>query len=497
MFERYRNFLRGVSSNWLGKLGVILVTSSFVTLVVFELARLVGMIDNAYVGLVTYMVFPALFILGLILIPFGWRKLKRESGKSTRALLRERFAPPETEPDVHGSRVVRTVAWLTVVNVVFLVVIGSQLLHFMDQPHFCGTACHSVMHPEWETYQLSPHARVKCVECHVGEGVDALVDAKLNGLWQIISVTFDLLERPIPTPVHQLRPARETCEQCHWPDKFYGNRIKTVTGYAADSQSTKHFTTLNLKIDASRGPTQAGIHWHIADANEVRYTSVNDEREKMIWVEVLQPDSSYRRYVNRDLEARGSYDQSIRVLDCVDCHNRATHIYHQPEDAVDRKLEAELLPRELPFIKREALAVITNRYPGTVAANEGIANQLHGFYRRELPQVSASRGRLIDSAVTVLQRIHHENVFPRMNITWGAYPSHIGHEGESGCFRCHNDKLVAADGGTISYDCTLCHSILADNHRDAFHYLSPPDTADPSYPMHRYLRQEFLRTVDE
>ena len=186
MFSRYKNFIRGVSVNKIGLAGVVLTTSSFVTFVFLELIRILGFITNAYVGLVNYMVFPAIFIVGLILIPIGWRRRKKQTGKSTQELLQEQFEKEETEGKFLGSRIFRTIAIFTIINIAFLGVLSSRMLHFMDEPHFCGTACHTVMNPEWVTYQASPHARVKCVECHVGEGVDALVDAKLNGLWQII-----------------------------------------------------------------------------------------------------------------------------------------------------------------------------------------------------------------------------------------------------------------------------------------------------------------------
>ena len=235
LIRRYKNFIRGVSVNKTGKAGVILTTSSFITLVIFETARLTGIVTNSYVGLVTYMLFPAVFIAGLVLVPIGWMKYRRQRGRTTRELLSETFPGDEMKTGILGSPVVRTIAILTMVNVVFMGVVGVNMLHFMDSAEFCGTACHTVMNPEWTTYQLSPHARVQCVECHVGEGVDALVNAKLNGLRQVLLASLNIYSRPVPTPVHQLRPARETCEKCHWPDKFYGIRQKQIVRYTPDS----------------------------------------------------------------------------------------------------------------------------------------------------------------------------------------------------------------------------------------------------------------------
>ncbi|UCC44399.1 MAG: NapC/NirT family cytochrome c [Candidatus Zixiibacteriota bacterium] len=492
MFGRYLNFVRGVATNWWGRLGVILTTSSFVCMVVMELARLVGLITSSYAGLVSYMVFPALFILGLLLIPIGWRRLRKQTGKSSRELRESKFGKEFGVASFGGSRLFRTVAVLSVVNIVFLLIVSSRMFAFMDTAEFCGTACHSVMNPEWVTYQQSPHARVDCVQCHVGEGAEALVDSKLNGLWQIASVTFDLLERPIPTPVHQLRPARQTCEKCHWPDKFYGHRLKTITRYGHDSASIRLYTTLSLKVDAGTIQRRGGIHWHIAQENEVRYASVEDKREKIIWAEVLRPDGSYHRYTSTDDAAIGRDALSVRTMDCVDCHNRATHIYELPDRAIDDRIQKGVLDRSLPFLKREALHAVSAGYVSREAAMEGIANHIHGFYQRHYPDLARSRVMTLDSVITVLQGIYNRNIHPGMKIEWRTYPSHIGHVGEGGCFRCHNPRMVDENRSAISSDCALCHSMLSNGHDDPFQYLRPADTLSPDYQMHLYLQQEFM-----
>ncbi|HQP42943.1 MAG TPA: NapC/NirT family cytochrome c, partial [Thermoanaerobaculales bacterium] len=263
MLRSYVDFVRAVSIDRLGRLGVVLTTSSFASFVVLQLAMLAGIVTNAYVGLIVYMLFPVLFVVGLLIIPVAWYRQRRRTGLSTRQLVEARFGPDAVAGSVAGARVFRTVALLTLANLLILGGASIKMLHFMDSPRFCGTACHQVMSPEWTTYQASPHARVACVECHVGEGMGALLNSKLNGAWQIVSATFDLYERPIPTPVLQLRPARETCERCHWPEKFYGNRLTTRIRYDNDEASTPHYTTLNLKIDAGAAGS-TGVHWHVA-----------------------------------------------------------------------------------------------------------------------------------------------------------------------------------------------------------------------------------------
>jgi hypothetical protein len=346
MVRVFRRFLHGVTSSLVGALGVALVNAAFFIFLVVEGLRLVGVLKSAYVGMISYLVLPPVFVLGLLLIPVGWWLHVRRSPHSWRTLLTADFGDELVAPRGSGSRLFALVATLTVVNLAFLGGGSARMLQFMEEPEFCGTACHSVMSPEWATYQDSPHARVRCVECHVGEGAEALIDSKVNGLWQLVSVTFDLYERPIPTPVHQLRPARETCEHCHWPDKVTGDRIKTWERFEMDRESTPTYTTLKLYVGSSEGD---GVHWHVGADNQVRYASEDDERRVMLWVEARASDGGWIRYEDPGRIAEPSGDEHVRVMDCVDCHNRVTHIYEGPEDAVDRLIAEGAIDRRIPL----------------------------------------------------------------------------------------------------------------------------------------------------
>ncbi len=476
MLNDYLNFVKKVSLNQLGKWGVVLTTSSFATFIVLELARLLGILTNSYIGLITYLLFPTLFVIGLILIPIAWNKQKKNSGKTTRELLDSQFGTNETAAGFFGSKIMLSVAGLSLVNILFLSIASTQMLDFMDEPVFCGTACHSVMHPEWITYQQSPHARVHCVECHVGEGTGALISSKLNGAYQMLSVTFKLYEKPIPTPVHQLRPARETCEKCHWPEKFYGTRIKSYVRYQMDEASTPEYTTLNLKIDTGKGKEKAGIHWHIAAKNQVRYAAADEKRLKMLWVEEIKEDGTVIRYKNTEArEDELKHETEARTMDCVDCHNRATHIYEDPSMALDDRIQKGLIDHSLPFIKREGLASISNYFKTREEGQTAIRKHIESFYRRNYPKLLISQSDKIDQAIKTLQAIYHRNIHPGMNIIWGSYPNFLGHQKDSGCFRCHNGDFVSEDGQEISYECTTCHSILALEEANPFSYLFDTD----------------------
>ena len=497
MKEAYLNFIRGVSVNKIGKTGVALTTSSFITMIFLELLRVAGILTNAYIGLITYLLLPTVFVIGLILIPFAWFKYQKQSGQTTRELLQKNFSDEELEQSHLGSKLFRTLLIFTLINILFLSIASMRMLSFMDKAVFCGTACHSVMGPEWATYQVSPHSRVACVECHVGEGVGALIDSKINGTWQMISVTFDLYERPIPTPVHQLRPARETCEKCHWPEKFYGSKLKSIVHYQQDESSTPKYTTLALKIDMGEETGKAGIHWHIADKNEIRYASKDDEREEMLWVEVKQNDGSFRKFTNKKLTENKSEPDNIRIMDCVDCHNRATHIYEDPHDAVDQRIRKGLLDRSLPYIKREALGALISSFTTTEKAKDIIQNRINGFYREKYPDLLGVRSASIDKAISTLQDVYSTNVHYSMNVDWGAYPNYLGHKAESGCFRCHNDKLVDENNVAIRHNCTMCHSILANDSDEPFTYLKQATNSARDSLMHEYLQDEFLDYFSE
>jgi len=500
MLHRFRLFLRGVSSTRIGTLGVALTTSSFLLLVFMLLMQSAGVMGNSYAGLLTFLVLPALFILGLLLIPIGWHQLKKRTGLTTDQLLRDTFSEELTQANILGSSLAMTIAGLTVINLLILGFGGGAILHHMDSPEFCGTTCHTVMNPEWVTYKSSPHAHVACVECHVGEGAGALIDAKLNGLRQMWLVTVGGYNRPIPTPVHTLRPARETCEKCHWPDKFYGDRIKTFARFDQDTTSTPHFSTLALKVGAGG---QAGkIHWHVSEENEVRYQPRSDDRMQMDWVEVKRGDT-FHRFENRrklighsSTADHGEHAAEVRTMDCIDCHNRATHVYQTPEDVVDNLLAEGAIDAGMPWAKAAGLAALTITVPEGRNTEEAIGRALRGFYRRKDPEVLKRFISQFDVMTVELAKAYQRNVHPAMLVDWGNYPSHLGHrQGQAGCFRCHNSDMVDEAGESISSDCTLCHSILAFESPTPFRYLEPVQTAQPDSAMHVYLQAEFTGGV--
>ena len=454
-----------ISRNPISMTGVVVTTISAIIFLTLFAIELVGYSGGPYVGIMVFLVVPAFFVLGLLLIPFGiWR-----AGRKARLVAEAGEEPAaETFPviDLNQVRVRKAVlifAALTVVNIVIIATATYKGVEVMGSTKFCGTVCHSVMTPEYTSYQRSPHARVKCVECHIGAGASWFVKSKLSGSWQIASVMFNLYERPIPTPVHDLRPARETCEQCHWPAKFVGDRLKVITKFDEDEQNTEKKTALLVHVGGTMGSTSRGIHWHVDRGVNVSFVS-DEKRETIGDVNLTLADGTHRVYKPSTPLAKPA--TGTRIMECVDCHNRPSHIYRLPEVEVDDAILDGRIDRTLPFIRREAVKALKMNYASREVAQVKMREAVQGFYLASYPELARTKAQSIDAAVKNVQAIYNANVWPSMRITWGAYPSFIGHTAATGCFRCHDDEHTTADGRTISGDCALCHSVLAEEEAD-------------------------------
>jgi hypothetical protein len=152
-----------------------------------------------------------------------------------------------------------------------------------------------------------------------------------------------------------------------------------------------------------------------------------------------------------------------RVMDCVDCHNRPSHVFKSAEDALNEKLLTGIIPKEIPYIKRQALEAIIKDYPSQDAARRAIAREIMDWYRQNYPKIVAQQEDILSRAVMGAQQAYVENVFPNMNIGWKTYTSFTGHDKEGGCFRCHNEEFKTESGEPITTDCNACHIILAED----------------------------------
>lgn len=460
-----KDLLQKISKNPISLFGVWITTVSAAIFLSLFGIELVGFSGSPYLGIMAFLVVPAFFIGGLLLIPFGIWYSKRKASKAAA----EGESVDENKflvVDFNVEKVRKTVLILSVLSVVNLAIITTATfkgVEVMGSTKFCGTACHSVMAPEYTTYQRSPHAKVKCVECHIGSGASWFVKSKLSGSWQLISVALNLYQRPIPTPVHNLRPARDTCEQCHWPSKFVGDRLKVYTRYTEDEGNTETKTALLIHVGGSQGSVSRGIHWHVDRGVKIRYQA-NEKRLAIGEVELTRPDGTVEVFKpSKPLEKAAP---GMRGMECIDCHNRPSHIYRLPEDEVNDSMFAGRIDRSLPFIRREAVKALKAEYTSQKDATDKIRLAITGFYASSYPEIAKTKGPAIEAAVKNLQTVYEGNVWPHMKIGWGAYPSFLGHTAIEGCFRCHDDDHKTKEGKTISQDCTLCHSVLAQDEKD-------------------------------
>ncbi len=439
--------------------GMVLTTISAVVFLIVFFADLFGFHSNPYLGILFFLVLPGIFLFGLALIPFGaWIERRRRARGLAVATHWPRL---DLNDSVQRSTAV-IVFVLTIANIVIVSLAAYRGVEYMDSPQFCGQVCHTVMKPEFSAFQDSPHSRVACVQCHIGPGASWFARSKVSGLRQVFAVAFHTYSRPIPSPVQNLRPARDTCEQCHWPEKFHGDKIRRVVEYAEDEKNTESVTTLQVHVGggSERLGIAQGIHWHMNVANEVEYIATDAKREVIPWVRVKDRSGAVREYVAEGATPDQLAKGERRRMDCMDCHNRPSHaIAATPERAVNERMASGEIPTTLPFVRREAVKALKASYPSQEAADEAIARTLREFYRTQENAVYMSRRQDVEKAVQAATTIYRRNVFPEMNVQFGTYPNNIGHMDFPGCFRCHDDNHKARDGKKISQECDACHSI--------------------------------------
>jgi hypothetical protein len=439
--------------------GMVLTTVSAATFLVVFFADLFGLHTNPYLGILFFLVLPGIFIFGLVLIPFGaWIERRRRA----RGRAAETRWPRVDLNDPIQRRAAVIIFGLTMANVVIVSLAAYRGVEYMDSPQFCGQVCHTVMKPEFSAYQDSAHSRVACVQCHIGPGASWFARSKVSGIRQVFAVSFHTYSRPIPSPVQNLRPARDTCEQCHWPEKFHGDKIRRVVEYSEDEKNTESVTTLQVHVGggSERLGIAQGIHWHMNVANEVEYIATDEKRQVIPWVRVKDHTGAVREYVadgaTPDQLAKGER----RRMDCMDCHNRPAHpMAPTPERAVNERMASGEIPPTLPFVRREAVKALKAGYASQEAAGDAIARVLREFYRAQASDVYMSRRQDVEKAVNATTDIYRRSVFPEMNVQFGTYPNNIGHMDFPGCFRCHDDNHKTKDGRKIGQDCDSCHSI--------------------------------------
>ena len=474
---------KGLIKNPVSLIGLALALVAFANIVFLVLIDILSSQPAPYLGVLAYMVAPAFLIVGLILIPIGIMVERRRRLRNVGAPFH--FARLDLNNPAQRS----TVAFVLSFVVAFTLIsaVGSyKAYEFTDSIQFCGQLCHTVMHPEFTAYQASPHARVACVDCHVGSGASWYVKSKLSGARQVYYTALGTYPRPIPTPVANLRPAPQTCEQCHWPKKFWGAQLKVFTHYGSDEQNTPRVIRMLIKTgggDPSLGIAGEGIHWHMNIANKITYFATDEQRQTIPWIRMEDAQGNVTEYVTKDNPPKQAQIDKAdkRRMDCIDCHNRPTHIYVAPDLSVDRSITGRTIDASLPFIKQQGVQVLTADYKTADEAQTAIADNINKFYQQKYPQIASSKADSIKGSIAELQRIYRTTFFPDMKVNWKTHPNNIGHFYFPGCFRCHDGNHVSKDGKVISKDCNSCHTVLDQEEGGA--HLAPMASVSFKHPV--------------
>ena len=452
-----------VFRNWLSATGLVIVVGSLFSFLLLLLLDAMAHFANPYIGILTYLVAPVFLVFGLVLGVVGalwrWRQLHKKTGPL-----------PPLRIDLTRPRDRRVFALFLAASVIFLLIsaIGSyQSYQFTESVQFCGQTCHGVMKPELVTFLHSPHARVACAECHIGKGAKWYVRSKLSGTYQVYATLEDKFPRPIPPNIKNLRPAQETCEECHWPSKFVGSLERTFWYFLSDETNTPFTVQMLLNVggdDPTHGPV-GGIHWHMNVGNRIEYLATDEARQKIPWVRMIDLYGVVTEF--RSPKFTNEVDEAqVRRMDCMDCHNRPAHRYQTADSAVNLAMALGKLDRSLPYLKTNTLFALTRPYTNETQALQGIATFLSGRYPDD---------KRLRPAIQATQEIYTNNFFPEMKADWRTYPDDIGHKDWPGCFRCHDGLHQTADAKrTIkANDCNACHIILAQGNGPQLQQLTP------------------------
>lgn len=452
------NWLRPLiflGNNPISLIGGALTTASAMTLIGFWVVDVFGRSGPAspYIGILVDLCLPALFVLGLILIPIGiWLRRRR---------LRAAGQLPSVYPQINlGDPVFRHgVDFVVVATFINFVIVGTasyRSVAYMDTPNFCGQACH-VMAPEWAAYHVAPHSHVACTDCHIPSGVGGFVHAKINGTKQLIQVVFKTYPRPIMAD-DKVPPASKTCVHCHNPERYVGDKLVVKTSYGDDKTNSVTRSLVLLHVGGKdMSGRLSGIHG--AHLGHIEYIATDATNQTIPWVAKINDNGSTTEYVSTD--AKAPVTGTKRLMDCMDCHNRAAHSFDTPGDALDKAMALGTPSTSLPFVHKEGLALIKADYASQADAESKITAGLEDFYRSQYPGVATQQRAQIEQAAQMLVSIYGRNVFPFMKVTWGTHPNNLGHNDYPGCFRCHDGSHNAKDGKSITNDCTVCHNLVA------------------------------------
>jgi len=442
--------------------GTLLSLISFTLIAFLTLVELFAETSNPYLGIVTFLLLPTFLILGLLLIAFGAIKENR------RLLLMS--DKKNTLPIINLNNPKHQIALFVFTVGTFIIIIFSvfgsfKAYEYTDSDQFCGEVCHKVMEPEYTAYKDSPHSRVGCVKCHIGPGADWFVKSKISGSYQVYSIIFNKYSRPIKTPIPELRPAQETCEQCHLPSHFYNEKKVKYDLFLTDEKNSEYQLTMLVKVGGGTpefGNTE-GIHWHMNLANDIYYISTDESRNNIPWVKSRNKKTGKEvvyRDTSQNIPTELIKPTNYKKMDCIDCHNRPSHVFNNPNKVLNVFMQNGRIDKTIPYIKNVGVQSLETYARSRKTALKDIENFVWNFYKTNYPEIAQEKEQEINNAINHFTNIYLRNYFPDMKVNWKVYPSNIGHMHAPGCYRCHDGKHVSKEGNVISNDCNICHTII-------------------------------------
>jgi hypothetical protein len=374
--------------------------------------------------------------------------------KRSKSSLRRFFYPPAGSP-----------RWMFLLPYVVLAILGIMLLvggmygwDYTNSPGFCGTTCHT-MPPQNATYLASPHSNVYCTECHIGRSfLGEQVARKTEDVREVISMVFHTYEFPIQAS--RSRPALQTCEKCHQPEAFSGDRLLVVNHFQEDQNNTPFSYYLIMKTGggAKRQGLGRGIHWHIV--NKVVYYSPDPLNQEIPYIRVYNNDGTTTEYV----DAEANFDPTtidenqLKPMDCITCHNRVSHNFLSPTEAVEDAMAQRIIDPTIPEIRKKGVEILSVTYTSQEEAMTAIAS-LEEDYKNNLSEYYYDNSDQVEAAIKALQDIYNQNVFVDQKVDWTTHPNNLGHINSPGCFRCHDGKHLDSQQQAVRLECNLCHSI--------------------------------------